>query len=358
MSLAIRRVSLAQDREEMIALLIRNFGPIQEERFAWRHIENPAGVCWSWFAFDSNGSSHKAPVALVTVFPRNMRVGRERVRGGQVGEFAVDATHRSLGPAVQLQKITFSPVDSGDLAFCYDCTPHDRGMSTFVRLGMRPNCRVNRYALPLRCDPYVAKKLGTGAWTKPLVAAGNVLLRARRARRSAEELEIQEFQSPFGEEFDQLDDDVPSTELIRASRAAQDLNWRYRADPMSEKTSASGASGTYHTIVARRRGELMAFAVFFVQSDGITSIVDIFGREFSETGPALLDAVIDTSKKLNVSSIYACCSEQGELMPVLLRAGFRERERTARVVAYTRKNGPKPFDADLRWSFTQVEVML
>ncbi len=254
MSLAIRRVPLEEAREEMVALLTRNFGPIQEERFAWRHIENPAGVCWSWFAFDSNGSASKAPVALVTVFPRNMRVGSQRVRGGQVGEFAVDATHRSLGPAVQLQRLTFTPVDSGDLAFCYDCTPHDRGMSTFVRLGMRPNCEVYRYALPLRCDPYVAKKLGTGVWTKPVVVAGNLMLQARRANPGADGLEVEEFGGKFGEEFDELDDAVLSTEAIRASRAAADLNWRYRADPMSEHTSAAGASGTYHTVVGRRRG--------------------------------------------------------------------------------------------------------
>jgi hypothetical protein len=342
----------------MITLLTRNFGPIQEERFAWRHTENPAGVCWSWFAYDANGSSRKTPVALVTVFPRNMRVGGKRVRGGQVGEFAVDSTHRSLGPAVQLQRTTFTPVDSGDLTFCYDCTPHDRGMSTFVRLGMQPNCEVHRYALPLRCDPYVAKKCGTGVWTKPLIAAGNVVLRTRRAKSSASGLEIEEFKGRFGEEFDQLDNAVSSAELIRASRAAQDLNWRYRADPMSEHISAGGASGTYHTLVVRRHGKLMAFAVFFLQSDGITSLIDIFGRDLTVTGPALLEGVIQISRKRNVSSVYGCCSEDSALKPVLLGAGFRQRERTARVVAYTRKNGPRPFDAGLHWSFTQVEVML
>lgn len=195
-------------------------------------------------------------------------------------------------------------------------------------------------------------------WTKPLIAAGNLVLRARRAKSSASGLEIEEFKGRFGEEFDQLDNAVPSAEMIRASRAAQDLNWRYRADPMSENTSAGGASGTYHTLVARRGGDLMAFAVFFLQSDGITSLIDIFGRELSVTGPALLETVIATSRKRNVSSVYGCCSEESELKSILLGAGFRQRERTARVVAYTRKNGTRPFDGGLRWSFSQVEVML
>jgi len=138
-NLAVRQLSLIDDREEMLAVLKHNFGPIQEERFDWRHTDNPAGPCWSWFAYDRNS---KATVAMVTVFPRHMRVGSNRMIAGQVGEFAVNATHRSLGPAVLVQRTTFGPVDSGALAFCYDCVPHDRGMSTFVRLGMLPDCEV------------------------------------------------------------------------------------------------------------------------------------------------------------------------------------------------------------------------
>ena len=82
---------------------------------------------------------------------------------GQVGGFAVDASYRSFGPAVLMQRTTFEPVDSGAVTFCYDSPPHDRGMSTFVRLGMRPNCEVTRYALALRSDEFLQKRLGKKA---------------------------------------------------------------------------------------------------------------------------------------------------------------------------------------------------
>jgi len=358
MSLAIRRVSLDDDREEMIDLLTRNFGPVQRDRFAWCHTENPAGACWSWFAYDPSTSKRNTPVALVTVFPRYMRVGGKRVRGGQVGEFAVDPTHRSLGPAVQLQRTTFTPVDSGDLAFCYDCPPHDRGMSTFVRLGMRPNCEVYRYALPLRCDPYFERKFGKAKWIKPLALAANFALRIRRPRARVKGLEVEVFQGRFGDEFDALDETNVNSEQIRSSRAAGVLNWRYSDNSKAPSLSTDGTPSKYQTLVARKNGELLAFAVLLLQRGGLASLVDIFGRDLPEVAPALLDAMVAISRKQNVTSVMGCCSDDSPLKPLLLYAGFRRRERSARVVAYTKQNGSRPFDAGLRWSFNQVEVML
>src|ERR1700756_4236584 len=90
---------------------------------------------------------------------------------GQVGDFAVSASHRTLGPAVLLQRATFDPVNNGELAFGYDCLPHQAGMSTLPRLGIRPNCKVHRYAFPLRVDAPFRKRLGAASVVP--AAAGN-----------------------------------------------------------------------------------------------------------------------------------------------------------------------------------------
>jgi hypothetical protein len=355
MSLKIRPVSLAEDRQEMLDLMNRNFGTRHEARFAWRHLDNPAGVCWSWLAYENGGSTKRRPVAMVTVFPRHMRVNGQTVLAGQVGSFAVDPTHRSLGPAVQLQRTTFQPVDSGHLHFCYDCPPHDRGMSTFVRLGMQPDCEVYRYALPLRVDDNVAHWLGTGLWTKPIRTAGNLALRLRRTRPGVPGLEIVQFLGTFGDEFDVLDNTAPSAKLIRSSRNARELNWRYRDDPARRNYPATGG---YEVFVARRAGELQGFAVFALQSDGIAVLFDVFGRNLSVTGPALLEGVIQRCRNLNASSLHAFCSEESAFRALFLKAGFHRRERNARVVSYAKHDGNRRLPAGMEWAFSQVEVML
>jgi len=357
MKFGIRRVCLTNDRQEMIEILKRNFGPIQEPRFDWRHTDNPAGESWSWFMYD--GSAHTT-VAMATVFPRHMRLNGKRVRAGQVGEFAVDSGYRSLGPAVLLQRTTFEPVNSGELAFCYDCPPHDEGMSTFARLGMGPSCEVIRYALPLRSDEYLAKRIGDGAWTKPLVAGTNLLLRARRRKARASGLEVSRHEGPFGDEFTRLDEVASVSYTVRSSRCATDLNWRYVQDPMASLCLPNGATGKYQVLVARRGGELCAFIVFFIQSDGIASLVDLFGLELPQVGLTLLEAAVDICRAGGASSFHGFCSSDCELKPLFETLGFRPRERNSRVVAYT-GSGPTALNGSgskMRWAFSQVEVML
>jgi hypothetical protein len=355
--LAIRQVSLPQDRPEMIDILSRNFGSVQERRFDWRHSLNPAGESWSWFMYDR---STRATVAMATLFPRHMRVRGKKTRGGQVGEFAVDSNYRSLGPAVQLQKATFEPVNMGELLFCYDCPPHDQGMSTFARIGMHANCEVHRYALPLRSDEYLSKRLGHGAWTKPVVRAANLILRTRGGNKSATDLEICEHMGPFDDEFSHLDEVASLPGTVRASRNATDLNWRYLEDPMASLFLPSGTPGKYRMLEARRAGELKAFLSFLIQPDGIAVLVDLFGLDLGETGLALIDVASQVCRREQVSSFHGFCSEDSELKPLLTKMGFHRRERNARIVAYA-KQADRTFvepGAQIRWTFSQVEVML
>jgi hypothetical protein len=349
MNLAVRRASLIDDREEIIDLLNRNFEAGQEKRFDWRHLNHPAGPAWCWFIYDRD--SHKT-IATAAVFPRQIFVDGRLVVCGQVGGFAVEATHRSLGPAVLMQRTTFKPADSGVLAFCYDTPPHDRGMSTFVRLGMQPNCEVTRLGLPLRCDEYLQNKLGNGVWTKVAVAAGNLALRAKPLHRPALSiagLEISGFEGTFDEEFTFLDRDLSTSGMVRASRSAENLNWCYRDNPGSD----------FGVLVARQRGELLGYLVYLVYGERV-AVLDVFGREILRIGHALIDALAEISRKEKRMLLEAMCSDQNELKSVLVDSGFQAREKAARVVAYEKPAtgtaqllGPK-----LRWEFSGFELLV
>jgi len=348
MNLAVRRVSLIDDREEMLALLNRHFGTGQESRFKWRHAGNPAGESWTWFLYDRDT---KVTVAMASVFPRPMYVDGKRLVWGQVGEFAVEGTHRSLGPAVLMQRTTLEPVNAGALAVCYDCPPHDQGMSTFVRLGMPVNCEVIRYTLPFRSDEYLARKLGGGAWTTPVAGAANLLLgmRRRKSKRGSSGLEIQTFDERFDEEFSKLDNLVPSRGAVRSSRSAVFLNWCYRDNPGSNT----------RVLVARQAGELVGFLALSVEG-GRALILDVFGLDPSLAGTELLDAAIEMTRREKVSSLSGFCSAQSDLKKLLNSFGFRPRERTARVVAYEKPGvvtGPL-LTPGLRWNFGQAEISL
>ena len=284
---------------------------------------------------------------MASLFPRKMYVDGIEMLAGQVMHFAVDASHRSLGPALLLQRATFDPVNSGELDFCYDCPPHDRGMSTFVRLGMHASCKLIRYALPFRSDEYFANKIGNAVWTKPAAAIANVFLSRRGARSPIRGLEIIPYVERFGDEFSVLDRLVSSAGMIRHRRSAEDLNYRYRENPELK----------HRVLVARRRGELLAFLVFVLESDSIATLVDLFGLELCQVGTPLLEALIDICRRENTHAVHGYCSEGSELKSLFKSSGFHPREKAAGVVPYAKPDTAthKLLDNGLRWSFGRVE---
>ncbi len=344
MSTAIRPAS-PDDRHELIELLERNIPGKQKGHFAWRHEANPVGRAWSWVLYEKGTD---AIVAMTSLFPRRVYVAGKPTICGIVGEFVVDVAYRSLGPAVALQRATFEPVQLGKIAFCFDTVPHDQGMSTFVRLGMRPNCDVVRYALLLRADEFVEKKMGPRIWTKPAVISANLVLRSRRSKPDPHEFEISEFRGAFDEEFSSLDKQLAKSDQVRFERSAEFLNWSFRGNPESPA----------RILVARHSGELVAFLGFRVY-DGRVSISNLFGRQISSSGPALIDALIDLAQKEKMHCIESHISHGSETTAAFNRTGFHKRETAARVVTYPNSVVENvALDGSLTWEMSRCDTML
>lgn len=350
--LQVRPVDFDADKPQLLEILQRNLPDLPHaQRFDWIYRRNAAGRAWAWLVVDS--ASNKA-VAAASVFSRAVWIDNAVKLCGQVGDFAVDAPYRSLGPALVLQKATFQPVDEGQLAFCYDCPPHDRGMSTFRRLGMEPNTEMHRYTRLLRLEKWLGKKSGSAAVAAIGAAAGNPLLRvARSGSRSKAgdgNYELSHFEDRFGEEFTLLDKQVPSNDTIRSRRAAENLNWRYRDDPLHQ----------YQVITARRNGLLEGF-IILLKSDDEVYVVDLFGSNLDKSGPALVNAAADHQRKQKIQAFHAFCPPGTPMSITLEKAGFRQREASARVVAYTKPGSETNLllrRDTLKWSFTRADLMV
>ena len=345
MTISVRPVHHESENQEFLTILQANLPSLpHERRFKWLYRDNPDGPAWSWFAVQ--GTPNQV-IGVTSVFPRAMWVGAELQICGQVGDFAVSPSHRSLGPALLLQRATFDPVDHGELAFCYDCPPHQAGMSTFRRLGIRPNCKVHRYALPLRVDAQLRKRLGAASALP--AAAGNLLLRLNRlsAREPrARSVEVSVHRAAFGEEFSKLDAMVKRPNAIRGRRSAAHLIWRYREDPLQQ----------YEVLTARRRGDLIGFAVLRTNSEVVT-IVDLFGTELDDAAFSLLTAIEKRFERSH-QTVDVFLSEGNELIPYFLKMRFRLRSEAAQVVAYAKPHSETLgfLQASPVWAFSQAEI--
>jgi hypothetical protein len=345
MMISVRPVHRESENQEFLTILQANLPSLPHaRRFKWLYCDNPDGPAWSWFALQG---PPEQVIGVTSVFPRSMWVRGELQRCGQVGDFAVSASHRSLGPAVLLQRATLDPVNKGELAFCYDCPPHQAGMSTFRRLGIPPNCKVHRYAVPLRVDSQLRKRLGAAAVVP--AAAGNLLLRLHRLsapKTKAKNLEVSDHQGAFGEEFSKLDEAVKGPNTIRGRRNAALLNWRYRDNPLQQ----------YEILTAKCKGELIAFAVIRITNEVVT-IVDLFGTELHETAYALVAAIVERFQKSH-QTVDVFLSEGSELVACFLKMRFKLRSEAAQVVAYAKPQSEVSefLQKNPTWSFHQAEI--
>jgi hypothetical protein len=341
MTLHVRSADLDCAHEEILGVLDRNLPELPHaRRFKWMYRDCHLGPAWSWLLWDSQRSE---PVGVASVFRRAMWCGNRVAVCGQVGDFAIDPTHRSLGPAVMLQRATLEPVDAGRLAFCYDCPPNARGMSTFRRLRMTASATMARQVRLLRSDRHVGKYLGSGRATWAVAGLGNALIRLMSFRRRPPAgLEVCVHRGRFDEEFSRLDARVGGGDLVRSRRSADDLNWRYRDDPLQD----------YEVLTARRAGELLGFVVTTtVGRDSI--VVDLFGVLSPDEAADLLEGAARIGRDGGLEALETWTSSDHPLASSLRRAGFRSRESGPDVVAYA---GARPESARA-WQLMYVDVM-
>jgi hypothetical protein len=347
MTVLVRPVNLEKEREDVLDILNRNLQDIPHAvRFDWLYCSHPGGPAWAWFACRKETGKE---VGVASVFPRALWVGDKVQTCGQVGDFAIDKSHRSLGPALLLQRATFEPVNRGVLALCYDCPPHEQGMSTFCRLGMQANTRMYRYSRMLRARRHITRRLGRGRQAQFAARLADMLLALGERKHSLSGLDISIWPGPFGEEFSRLDEQIAGNGGgIRARRRAEDLNWRYRQDPLHR----------YEVLTARVKGELRGFVVFLYGEEDVYHI-DLFGSALSEIGPPLLDAMVARARERSAETVQSAAPEKHELAEVLAKAGFKRRSAGAWIVAYAQ---PKTETAAILrrgpWFFQQVDIMI
>ncbi len=345
MSLRVRPVDFEADREQLLRLLARNLQDLPHAaRFSWLYGENPAGRVHTWFLCDESDRA----VGVASLFPRAVWLDGKLAVCGQVGDFGVDLGFRSLGPALMLQRATFEPVVRGELAFCYDCPPHEKGMAMFHRLGLRENCRMFSHVKLLRTDRLLGHILGQGAARLAAQAVNPMLRWPALAGKNSHGLDCAVHEGDFGAEFSALDEAVGGGGGIRNRRSAEDLNWRYRRNPLRQ----------FEVVTAHRRGKLAAYAVFSMMDDD-AFLFDLFGEDLEHTGPALLQWLSELLRPRPIQSVRALIAGGASFASVFEKAGFVPRGAAARVVAFAGGDGvaQSPLQPNPTWNFQFGDVM-
>lgn len=315
MSVTIRRAVLESDGEVLLRTYRSHLNPRYDAaRFDWMYRANPHGTPAAWLAFDGD-----EVVGAAGAFPRRLRTEHASLHAWVLGDFCVAETHRSLGPAVALQRACLAAVTAGEAALYYDF-PSVRMLAVYARLGLAPHSDVVRLARPLRVDDQVGRRVRHAAVARGVSSVGNLVLRLGTRRPATRGLDIAVHDGQCGEEFSALERELPHAG-VAVERSAEYVSWRWLTNPL----------GRHELLVARRQGRLRGWAVI-AGGECYATIADMLAADDS-VAAALVDTAVSRARTTGAATLSVAVSDHHPWRPLLRDWGFRARE-AAPVVVY------------------------
>lgn len=321
---AVRDGDARADRDAVLAVWRGNLG--QDARMAakydWFYLGAPAGApVLQLLTHAGTDGGTDAPVGACSAGRRRMlRDGRE-IRAGVLVDLAVTPEHRSLGPALILQKGLFEAGHrSMDLLYGF---PNPKAAPVFKRIGYRALGEMVRYVRVVRHAAYLPRRA-------PDVPASFASVAGALADACAAMRDALRFRTPGAldaqwrdraPDIDALWAASPKPGALIAIRDAAYLRWRFDEAPTNDALPPFR-----HLLLRDARGDAAWFAT---RADAHTLHVhDAWTRDGGATpAPALVRALLRAARKAGFAAVSVeLATSEARLQP--WRAlGFEARSR-------------------------------
>lgn len=334
-SYRIELADLVRDRAEVDALWNRNFDGEQLERSA-RYLRT--GEHARVLALRTGTG---ALVGAAGRVDRPLKLGARHCLARWELHFAVDAAHRSVAPAVMLERALADALD-GSVPVMLGVTRQLNAV--LARVGFRPLGRVERWIKPLHTEPALRGRIPIAAVRRPIAAVIDLILRLVSPETLARPRGFSaELVAGFDTRFDELWQRAAAHHDIASVRDRAALAWRFPTSRVLAVTDRSGA--------------LAGYAVYD-HDDRVAVVEDLLWAS-----PAALDAVlVALLRQLRREPVWAVrVSHVGAgLLPRRLRRfGFlrRTEERTVFLLGNGRDDIAPILDPE-RWFLTGADLDL
>ena len=317
---SVRRADPEADEGRIVAALARDFGRAAwPGRHEWLYLANPAGRARVWLA--EEGATGRV-VGVAVGYPRRMRANGVEVEALNLGDFAMDAQYRSLGPALELLQTSLEPVRRGDFAFAYD-HPTEGMLALYRRMSATQIGRMQRWVRPLTLRPFLDRRWGHGTASAALGSAAGLVLRMRDALiRAPRGIDVDLLEGDFTPEFDDLDGRTRGAVLVEGVRSAAYLNWRYRKNVMWR----------HEVFCARRSGTLLGYAVARLDAAESVTLAEMAPIQDSKVHKALLVAALALARERGAAVLVTHGLTDSPVTRVFRDLGFIPRPTAASSV--------------------------
>lgn len=332
------------DRQTILELWQRNLPTATEGRYGWLYRE---GSARDWMLQDDRDHA----IGSVGLMKRQFRVHDRQVTAGQAVDMNVDQAHRSLGPALQLQRKALEASQEQGLPFVYGLCDR-RSQLVLRRTGYHLLGDVGRWAKPLTSEPFLPSSIPWNWLRRRGCAFADMAMRFSSAElwhRRPEGTRV-EVVDRFDERFDRLWTDAAERLPILGDRSAEFLNWRFADAPDVRYRVLTLTDG---------EGRLRSYLVYHF--DGATAHVADFLFEEPGDLEALLSELIALARRWGMQSVVVESLVPEAIARLLKNFGFWRRPSNWPFLVYA----PKPLEQQWQeeglfdlanWYFTRADV--
>ncbi len=305
--------NLLRDREAILSIWKGNLGleASLAAKYDWFYTKSEAG---SPVAMLLRHAGTDQPVGVAAAGPRRASLNGRSVCIGVLVDMAVVPEHRSLFPALLLQRALQKTVP-GDFAALYGF-PNPKAVPVFTRVGYTRAFDVGRYVRVLRPGRYLRRYLPR--WIARVL--GRPLDNLMPAWDALRAREAQAFKVRWRADADPRADDLwmaaPHGDGPIGVRDSNFLRWRFDQKP--ETT-------TRYLIVEADDGRLIAW--FACEDDGATLVIRDFwtSRGFDGMDSPIVWLLLREARRSGYSAVSVEFGGSANIVRVLKTAGFSER---------------------------------
>ncbi|WP_165967412.1 hypothetical protein [Luteimonas aestuarii] len=283
-------------------------------KYDWFYLGNPDGMPMLALLHHRDGGP---PVGAVAAGQRRMQWRGAPIRAGLMVDFAVDAGHRSLGPALVLQRQAIRlALEQAEVLYAF---PNERAAPVYQRAGYRHAGDAVRHARVVHYGRYLARHLPRAL--AAVAGAALSLVDGPHLRWSARGL-YATWSDRAIDEMDALWQGSARGDGLLTVRDTAYLRWRFDRNPLVR---------TRYLLLRDRAGRLRAwFACRREEDAGILTVQDFWSDDaIAGLSQPRAAALLRAAREADATVVWV------ELAGMLPRAGWRAagfRERSRRPV--------------------------
>lgn len=318
------RADASTDQREILGIWKRNRPNSLDQRFSWMYGPDSQAGARAWLLHSRNGIVGTGGLAT-----RVFRSGTRTWRAGQAVDLVVDRGHRTVGPALVVQRAVTGSVAEGDLDCVYGF-PNGKSDRVMLRAGYVPLGQFTRWTRILKSESQLEPYLSS-TW---MVKGASCIVDATMRLRAGELFYRQgrwirtEVRQSFDDRFDRLWEAVSGRPDIVGERTARYLNWRFARCPHR----------SYHVLcVERLRGHLIGYIVYYRRENSLM-LADVL-TERDDDLDVLIPEFLRHARSTGAVSATIAYVGWESLGRKLHRYSFLKRQDDAAVVLFVGSRG-------------------